>query len=330
MGWIVLDVGTTNMRCRYIQDGHILVKAVRNIGVRNTAMSGSKEPLKEAPRDCIRECMVKGSVSFKQLEGIAASGMISSNLGLWEVPHVETPAGLKELASGCQKSLFPEIAPLPIWFVPGVKNSTATEEMNISRIDFMRGEEVEAMGALKLTGQKGPLVFVSPGSHMKYVLIDEQNRIVQSLTTMGGELLWAISRGTILADSIPETLVEEMEEDYLRQGMEACRSFGFTRACFMVRSLHLFTESQENARANFLNGILLEQDIRALEAGMAGSRDIPFLIGGRKLLRQMFRKALILKGYPEGRVIELDDDIVEASSSVGVMAVLEERSRMEG
>jgi len=293
-------------------------------------MSGTKEPLKEALKDCIEECMAKDAVSFEQLEGIAASGMISSNLGLWEVSHVETPAGLEELASGCQQKLFPEIAPIPIWFVPGVKNSIRGGGMDISRIDFMRGEEVEAMGALKLTGQKGPLVFVSPGSHMKYVLVDEQNRIVQSLTTMGGELLWAISRETILADSIPGTLVEELEEDYLRQGMEACRRFGFTRACFMVRSLHLFTESQANARANFLNGILLEQDIRALEAGMAGSREIPFLLGGRKLLRKMFRKALILKGYPEENVIELEDDIVEASASAGALAVLETRNRMGG
>lgn len=318
------------MRCRYIKDGHILVKVERNIGVRNTAMSGSKGPLKEALRDCIQECVDKGPGTFEQVEGIAASGMITSNLGLWEVPHVGTPAGLEELASGCQRRFFPEIAPLPIWFVPGVKNSITGEGMDISRMDFMRGEEVEAMGSLKLTGQRGPLVFVSPGSHMKYVFIDEKNRITQSVTTMGGELLWAISRETILSDSIPEALVEELEEDYLRQGMEACRRFGFTRACFMVRSLHLFTESQENARANFLNGILLEQDIRALETGMAGSQEIPFLVGGKSLLRKMFRKALILKGYPEDRVLELEDDIVEASSSVGVMAVLEERNRMGG
>ena len=53
---------------------------------------------------------------------IVAAGMLSSEVGLTAVPHVEAPAGIDALARGVAVRLLPEIADRPIVFVPGVRD----------------------------------------------------------------------------------------------------------------------------------------------------------------------------------------------------------------
>lgn len=47
-----------------------------------------------------------------------------------------------------------------------------------------------------------PYLLVLPGSHMKFVSVDREDRITGCLTSISGELLAAITTGTILADAV--------------------------------------------------------------------------------------------------------------------------------
>lgn len=327
MIWLTFDVGTTNLRCFLVQDRKILVQAKRNVGVRITALTGNTDALQKGMKEALQECLVRSGFSMEAIYGVAASGMITSNLGLLEILHLEAPVGIEQLAQGIKTFLFEAICPIPIRFIPGVRNPVNFQEevLNLESIDFMRGEETESLGALAMTGITGPLLFISPGSHSKYVWMDDQNRISHSRTTLSGELMWAISKDTILSGSLSENLVESVQEEFLYKGMDSCARYGFTRTCFMVRALHLFTRSNINERANFLYGAILQEEwlaLQSIEDCFSGQ----ILIGGRKILRELCCSALLRKGIKQDQMTTLTEEQAENCTATGAWNIMEERN----
>lgn len=85
-----------------------------------------------------------------------ASGMITADVGLVEVPHVTAPAGLEELSASLAPVLVPDVCPLPIHFIPGVKNRVSGVSLEtFEAMDIMRGEEVEACALIDRLGVRG-------------------------------------------------------------------------------------------------------------------------------------------------------------------------------
>lgn len=107
-----------------------------------------------------------------------ASGMITADVGLVEVPHVTAPAGLEELSASLAPVLVPDVCPLPIHFIPGVKNRVSGVSLEtFEAMDIMRGEEVEACALIDRLGVRGEAVLVLPGSHTKFVSVGADGRI---------------------------------------------------------------------------------------------------------------------------------------------------------
>ena len=73
---------------------------------------------------------------------ILASGMITSEFGLYELPHLTAPAGIKELHDSMAEVSFPEISPIPFVFIRGIKVNSD----KLCDFDMMRGEETELVG----------------------------------------------------------------------------------------------------------------------------------------------------------------------------------------
>ena len=158
--------------------------------------------------------------------------MITSDMGLLEIPHVSAPASAQDLKNAMREQAFPEIAPFPITFIPGVRNFAAPVDLeNFSMMDMMRGEETEAIGLYDLLGLKEKAMLVLPGSHNKFVAMSEEGKILGCMTSISGELLDAMTHHTILADAVgsafvtPETYVSEMAHGLARKaGWVARRS----------------------------------------------------------------------------------------------------------
>lgn len=207
---LTIDSGTSNTRavlwdlgppCR----GH----GKSGVGVRCTAADGHNGRLKEAVRGCLEELLRRNAASWEQVERVMASGMITADVGLVEVPHVTAPAGLEELSASLAPVLVPDVCPLPIHFIPGVKNRVSGLSFEtFEAMDIMRGEEVEACALIDRLGVRGEAVLVLPGSHTKFVSVGADGRIAGCLTTITGELLASIMHDTIIADSVKRTFVE--------------------------------------------------------------------------------------------------------------------------
>src|SRR5438128_3280658 len=89
---VAVDGGTTNTRARLFLGARPASFAARAVGVRDVAIGGRREPLERAVAECVAEVLA-GSEAAGSLELIVASGMLTSSLGLSEVPHVLAPVG---------------------------------------------------------------------------------------------------------------------------------------------------------------------------------------------------------------------------------------------
>ncbi|SDK06388.1 2-dehydro-3-deoxygalactonokinase [Natronincola ferrireducens] len=323
MGYIIIDTGTTNTRIRYIEGDSILGEYQSKVGVRNTAIDKSTQKLKDALQEGISQVIEKSNKSLPDVKKIIAYGMITSNLGIFEIPHLQTPVGIEELSTNIRKKMFEEICEKPICFIPGVKNRIGEVTVeNFQDMDIMRGEEVEALGALVYASRNQDVIYISPGSHTKFVFIDSEGRIQKCSTTLTGELLWALSKETVLASAIPQTLITSIDEAYIKKGIEAVKQYGFSKACFLVRIMEIFTEATDNQRVNFIAGAICYHDIISIEKDLK-ERDPYIIIGGKKILRELYGTVLKLMNYDEDKIKLLSDDEVERVSTVAAIKIVE-------
>lgn len=321
---ITVDVGTTNSRIRVLEDDNVISVAKSKIGIKDVAVSGSKAILEENLNKIIKEGLRKAEKSLKDVEYIVASGMITSNLGLVEIPHKMTPASLADLSNLMKCEHFPWLDEVPFYFIPGIKNNVANPSMeHINQIDVMRGEEVETFGIIKLCKVTGPAFMVLPGSHTKFVYINEHNEVEGCSTTMLGEFLHALSTSTILSNSITQDLITEIDETYIKNGIEFEKENGVTKSAFAVRLMDIALDTTPNQRANFLAGALISNDISPVIARNIEAKYHNIYIGGSSPLKDIFDIVLRYKQIPNATITLLSDEITNSAASVGALLIAE-------
>ncbi|MBE5807379.1 MAG: 2-dehydro-3-deoxygalactonokinase [Clostridiales bacterium] len=300
---ITIDGGTTNTRA-YLFDGagKLLGEAKRTVGVRDTARDGDTWRLKHAVRDCLEALLSDNGLCWDDVSDVLCSGMLTSNVGLVEIPHLTAPVSPADLARGARRVAVSDVCPLPITFIPGVKNACGdVTDRSFEAMDMMRGEEVETFALLECTDTRGDRLIVLPGSHTKFVSVDAEGRIAGCLTTITGELLDAVTKHTILADAVARRFVSEAEYDMgaMLTGFEAARRAGLGRACFSARILSTFSDKTPVWLSNYLMGACLEGDAEAVRGSKAIGHARSALVAGRGVMSLALSDALAHAGLFE-------------------------------
>jgi 2-dehydro-3-deoxygalactonokinase len=92
----------------------------------------------------------EAGLNLKDIKFAITSGMITSEIGLMEIPHLWAPAGIEELAASITPCEDQEIFPVavPLLFIRGIKNNYPPNAgyRDIRKVDFMRGEEMQLIG----------------------------------------------------------------------------------------------------------------------------------------------------------------------------------------
>ncbi len=293
---VALDGGTTNTRARLLWGRQIVATVRRSVGVRDNLPQGSSESnhsgcyqisappfptgdrtlLARAVREALDALLHPASPSVDTAstngplrpEFIVAAGMLSSELGLLAVPHVDAPAGPDDVARGITMTCIPEISELPIYFIPGIRTSPTDGLDGWFAADVMRGEESETWGAYTTLQQAGAIesegwqAFLWPGSHTKLVEVDGAGRITRSHTSLAGELLQVVARHTLLAASLPGELPGEVDRDAAEAGGRAAARDGLGRAAFLVRIAALTQALNAHERASFWIGAVVQSDVQ--------------------------------------------------------------------
>lgn len=328
MHTLTIDSGTTNTRVTVWRDGIALCQAARQVGVRDTAVTGSKTALQDGVRDTIAAALQKADLAIADIGLVLASGMITSNVGLFEVKHLPAPAGMAELAAGMQQTLLPQVCEQPIWFIPGVRNVVENIGLhNCEAMDMMRGEETETVGLIERLRIDEPAIVVLPGSHSKFVNLDADRKISGCVTTLSGELLQVITHDTILADSLASGFADVIDQEMLLEGARSASTIGLGRACFTVRTLAQFTVYDRNARASFLLGAVLGTDLLTLKnsSALRMSPEARLVVAGTPILRQALGLLVSNDDFFSGTVSVVSDAEQENLAGFGAIRLARER-----
>jgi len=318
---VCVDAGTTNTRVWLTAGDRVIARARAGVGVRDTARDGSSERLRGALRELIGR--VRGDArdhGFAQSpECVIAAGMITSPLGLAEVPHVPTPAGLKELAAATRQYSFPEIIDLPILLIPGARSGPRPcDPETVGTTDVMRGEETLLIGLHSLGLIEPRSTLLNVGSHWKVIEFDARARIASSVTSMTGELIHTAQTQTVLASSVPQTRPNLIDQTWLEAGMREQRRSGLARALFCVRLLEQGSDGSAEQRISFLIGAFLASDMDAMVSRGLFDSAGKVVIAGGAVIAEAWRCALTQNSM---RAIALNDSEVENALLTGFRSI---------
>lgn len=301
--FFTIDTGTTNTRVVLFSSEYRMIGSKKvEAGVRDTAIDGNNLKIKAAVKNCLEDLLKENSLTYGDIERVIASGMITSNVGLLEIPHLVVPVGLQDLAEQTRAVLLEEVCPLPIYFIPGVKNSAGPIDLrNFEAMDIMRGEEVESIAVLSRFPERKDYLLVLPGSHTKFVSINSEGKITGCLTSINGEILDAITRHTIIADAVGREFVRpgQYDREMVLLGFHTAQKSGIGRSCFSGRILNQFVLSDKQKVANYILGVALQSDITAVKNSDAlkVSRETDVIVAGSGVLETAMADILNEDGY---------------------------------
>lgn len=269
----VIDCGTTNTKV-YIVDNYnkIIGKGYRKVGVRNTSMTGSKEMLREGVSEAILEAIKDAKLELSDIEFAIASGMITSEIGLMEIPHLIAPVGLEELAENIEIVDGGKVIPLdiPIVFIRGVRNNYGDNAVlqNIRNVDFMRGEETQVIGCIEEYQINQPTNFMVLSSHTKLIHTNNKQKIVASLTTISGQLYEAIMKETMVGKSLIENHDEvsggHSFEEVASIAAQTVNEAGLDRCLMIPRFMQVLLTTDYKERNLFIDAAIAVDDMKCI------------------------------------------------------------------
>lgn len=287
---LVLEGGTSTSRATLVSEGRVLSRSAKPGGAGDRDRGGFLAALAASAREAVAKAGVEP-------EHVVACGMLGSEWGLVELPHVPVPAGVNELAAGARDMEVPELIQGTVTVIPGVR----TDE------DACRGEETAAMA---LPGRR--LVF--PGSHTKLVERDERGRIVSIATTAAGELVRAIVDCTLPGADAGSVETRPLDPGSLSEGCRAGGTRGLGFAVFQLRARRLIGRPLADPLA-YLIGAVAADDARMLGAE-------PFAVAVDSPWASLWAEALRVAGDPHAVEI-LDAENAAVDGALAVLAAKE-------
>jgi 2-dehydro-3-deoxygalactonokinase len=218
------------------------------------------------------------------------SGMAGSKQGWVEAPYCPCPAGFDEVAA---RLTWIDPAPngLRIAIVPGLSCEHPSAVCGLESIpDVMRGEEVQILGAMQLTGLREG-IFVLPGTHNKWARVSE-GRVTSFRTFMTGEFYALLSQRSILSKTMDPDA--PFDEAAFTQGVNQSRTGtgGLLHNAFSTRTLSLFSRLGASALTSYLSGLIIGEEIQA--QGLPKGSSVNLI--GAPALTQRYAQALALHG----------------------------------
>lgn len=275
---IGLDWGTTNLRAYlFASDGAVLEARQRPYGIRSLPGGGFNAALSEITADWPDSPRL-------------ACGMIGARDGWIEMPYLDVPVIPETICS--QISSVTANDNRPVHVMPGLRTP--------QRPDVMRGEETQVIGLIASQGPgHGDATLVLPGTHSKWITL-RGNAIVDFRTLMTGEMYSIILKHSIIgaglntADAATAPTQARMA---FHKGVSAViesANAGMTSSLFALRAWRLNGDLAEEDVASCLSGMLIAEEIRAVNEDARFDRSAVVHLGGESGLCEAYREVLAL------------------------------------
>ncbi|SHI45867.1 2-dehydro-3-deoxygalactonokinase [Pseudozobellia thermophila] len=205
---------------------------------------------------------------------IVGSGMLSSSIGMKELPYADMPFSF----SG--QELLKERFELPngnhMVLISGVKTPN----------DVMRGEEVQAIGIAEQLPDTGKGVLILPGTHSKHIYFNN-GRFERFTTFMTGELYEVIGTHSILAPSLQQADWDDVYEDVFMEGVKKGLANTAIASLFSIRANSLLNKASPINNSFFLSGLLIGSELASLV-----DKNEKIYLGATGIQRKLYMLAL--------------------------------------
>jgi 2-dehydro-3-deoxygalactonokinase len=208
---------------------------------------------------------------------IVLCGMAGARGGLAEAGYVSCPAGVPEWIAASRTTVLDDI---PVALLPGFSDRRG-------RPDVMRGEETQVFGALTGRDAREPVDLVLPGTHSKWVRVQD-DRIVRLATCPTGEL-HARLLGSSLAPAAAGTDDLGHAAGFAAGVDRALDGGPLIASLFEARAAQVLDGRTGDWSRGFLSGLLIGAEVAAMAPSL-GSADAPLLVGSDALVR-LYRSA---------------------------------------
>ena len=278
---IALDWGTTSLRAyRVGLNGKVLQTRIVGAGIQKLPEDGFMGAFIAVAGDWVRT---------HSSAVLMASGMVGARQGWHEVPYVQAPATLAQLASGLAQINLGDARHL--YLVPGISYQP-TE----GAPDVMRGEETQVFGALADTASAD--VIVLPGTHSKWVYMNG-GRVERFATYLTGEVFELLATHSILAAMMSgATEDKQVFADGLGVGFES--GGALLRNLFGTRAKALFDQLPEDSGRAYLSGLLIGTELadalRVLDDSVLAPPALSVMVIAEAALARTYAHALQLIG----------------------------------
>lgn len=304
--YITIDGGTTNTRVYLVEDIKIIDTVKIGVGSNNP---DSKVRLTAEIKEAVRTLLSSHDLSEKDIHRIIASGMITSEFGLYKLDHAIAPVGIDKLHDGMAEVSLPDISSIPFVFLRGIK----TVGDKLFDFNMMRGEETELMGIAD--SEYGSCIYILPGSHSKIIRTNEKGEIFEFISTLTGEMIAALTKSTILSTCVD--LNSKLCDEGLFEGYDYAYEYGINEALLKTRTLANIMKKDSNYLYSFFLGVVLCDEIKAI----IKMTEKTVVISGREEIKHAI--ATILEKYSDKKVIALDKALVDSSTVRGAIKIYE-------
>ena len=328
----VIDCGTTTTRIYIVNEEKKIVASGRTkVGVRDTSITGSRDKLRNGVTELFFKVLKENKITDDQVKFAIASGMITSEIGLIDIPHLVAPVGLEQLADGIQKVKDESVLPIgrPVYFVRGVRNHypEKARAQDLRQVDFMRGEEVQCIGVMESRKISYPCNIVALSSHTKIMYINEKRQIEASNTTISGQLYEALKDATNIGKSIVPVAGEQAGgysfEELVEVAMDCVQHAGLARTMLMPRFLQVLMQTSGEERQLFIDAAIAADDLNAFrEMREQGYVSDYYLFYGHEIRCKLY-SYMLKKLFGDQIVVEsiYDKDELDRLTVTGSIAV---------
>jgi 2-dehydro-3-deoxygalactonokinase len=218
---------------------------------------------------------------------ILISGMVSSSIGLAELPYQDFPFTWNSSKFVVKKIEGLENFPHPLFIISGFKTEN----------DVMRGEETLLLGCeVEDDGEK---IFIFPGTHSKHVFV-KNKKSFDFKTYMTGEIFNLLAEKSILRNAVKKGMDEESFAEGFKAGMEQ----NILHHIFLVRTRQLLKHANPVSNYQYLSGLLIGTELRDLRGN-----NFPVYLVCSENLKQTYLSGLALIGFNR-KIYWLDADVM--------------------
>jgi len=181
---------------------------------------------------------------------VIISGMISSAIGMIDIPYKEVPVAL-DGSDLLIKRLFIDGCDNELIIISGIKTAD----------NIMRGEETQVIGCSFFADDAEEILVVFPGTHSKHVII-KNRQIIDFKTYMTGEFFDLLSTQSILSASIQKN--DTFNTDEFKNGVTDSMAGDLLQTAFRVRTNTVLKNMPKDSNWHYLSGLVIGNELKSL------------------------------------------------------------------